>query len=206
MRIARYVSNVFVLALAVPAALVGMQLPALTQDYETGLVQSSREVRSVIDDHERIVRGQYHIDAVDDGGVTEALRRFEPAHSDALAGDVAHWRGLEAASQRIDAVGPVFQPFAALLDLADDPNDERRAVANRARQVHAAHHARRARARLRLRRPDARRAVRADHPGLPRVVPASPSPPGARVSRRGGARSALVASIASRHRRASFPI
>jgi hypothetical protein len=126
--VTRFLGHSVVAVIALPAALIAMQLPGLTQAYEDGLAQSAREVRSLVDEHEQIVREQYHIDAADDGGVIEALHKLEPAHGEALGNDVAHWRGLAAAQQRIDSVPPVLRPATTLLDLADDPHDERRAV------------------------------------------------------------------------------
>jgi hypothetical protein len=128
LRITRYLSSGFLLALAVPACVLAMQLPALTADYETGLIQSARELRASVDRHERAVRAQYAIDAQDDGGLIATLQKVEPAHAKALGDDILTWQRLSGAADRIASVSPLLQPFAAMVDLADDPNGDRREV------------------------------------------------------------------------------
>ncbi len=128
MSLARFIARVFIVCLAVPTAVVAMQFPALTDAYQANLAQAAHDARAAIDQHEQALKVQYGIAAQDDGGIVATLQGSDPPTADTLSDDLMRWRGLADAAARITSVGPTLRAFAALLDLAYDPRDERGAI------------------------------------------------------------------------------
>jgi hypothetical protein len=136
--VARWLSDALRLVLPLALALAAMQVPAIAHGYATALLQIAEDARRDIEQRKAAARQFYRDAGTSDEAVIAALRRVEPANAQALAASVERAGALRAAHDRIRADPPLLQPVTALLDLAEDPRGDKRAVLQTALETHVA--------------------------------------------------------------------
>lgn len=118
---ARWLSDAIGLVCALACAVLAMQLPALTRDYMSALLQISQDARRDIDQREASARQYYHITDTTDAQVVAALKEHEPSNAVTLQESLDRAGALQAAYNRINTTPPLLQPPVAALDaLRDD--------------------------------------------------------------------------------------
>lgn len=122
---ARWLEDWLGLALALLAAVLTMQAPALTHEYASALLQVARDARHDIDQRMESARQFYAISATDDDGFIAALRAVEPSNAETLAASLGRTRHLQACYDRIAAARPLFQPIVAAWQAMRDDSGER---------------------------------------------------------------------------------
>lgn len=135
--VARWLSDVLRIGVPLAVALAAMQVPALAHGYATALLQISDDARRDIEQRKASARRFYGGAGDADEAVIAALRAVEPSNAQALAASVDRARALRAAHDRIEAAPPLLRPATALLDLAQDPRGDKRAVLATAFDTHA---------------------------------------------------------------------
>lgn len=126
--VARWLSDAIRLGLSLAAALVFLQVPAVTHEYLAALRQVTGEARRDIDQREASARQFYHLAADSDEGFIAALRPVEPSNAEALAASVRRMQVLRAAYDRISAAPPLLRPVRAALDVLSGAAAETRPV------------------------------------------------------------------------------
>ena len=135
--VGRWLSDVLRLGLPLALALAAMQVPALAHGYASALLQIVEDARRDIEQRKASARRFYRGAGDTDEAVIETLRGVEPANAQALAASVERARALRATHERIAADPPLLRPVTALLDLAQDPVTDKRAVLATALDTHA---------------------------------------------------------------------
>ena len=118
--VGRWLSEAISLGLSLGFAFAAIQVPALTRDYKTALLQVAEDVRHDVDQREASARHFYNLSAATDEDVIQALRPFEPSNAEGLAASLGRARNLHAAYDRIEANGPILQPVVAAIDFIED--------------------------------------------------------------------------------------
>lgn len=135
--VARWLSDVVRIGLPLAFALAAMQVPAVAHNYASALLQIAQDARRDIEQRKASARQYYRSAGDSDEAVVEALRAVEPSNAQALAASVDRARALRAAHDRIEAAPPLLRPVTALLDAAQDPRGDKRAVLATALDTHA---------------------------------------------------------------------
>jgi hypothetical protein len=115
--IGRWTSDVTRLTLALVLAILIMQLPAVTNDYTSALLQVSNATRHDIDQREASARAYYHFDAIADQEVIKNLKPREPSNAASLEQSLQQLDTLKAAYNRITSAPALLQPPIALADV-----------------------------------------------------------------------------------------
>jgi len=134
--VGRWLSDFLRLGIGLAAALVAMQVPALTGSYAAALIQVAEESRRDIEGRKDVARGYYRLEDRSDSGVVAALRQREPSNAQGLEASIAREGVLRAAHARIAAAPALLRPIEAALDVSDDPYGSKRAVLNTAIGLH----------------------------------------------------------------------
>lgn len=134
--IGRWMSEAVSLSLPLAAAILAIQLPALTGDYTAALLQVTNDARRDIDQREQSARDYYHITASSDDGIVQALKSTEPSNAQTLEQSLDRVHVLSAAHDRIMATTPLLQPPTALLDALADEHGYKMAVLRTALETH----------------------------------------------------------------------
>lgn len=116
----RWLSDAISLGLSIVCAVAAMQIPALTRDYKSALLQVAEDARRDVDQREDSARRFYHMSAATDEAVISALQPFEPSNAQTLVATLDRTRNLRRAYDRIEAAPPILQPVVAGIDIIED--------------------------------------------------------------------------------------
>jgi Protein of unknown function (DUF2937) len=118
------------LAAALGLALLAMQAPAVTREYQSALLQLVRSSDQEIAQRKASAQRFYGIAAgEDDGRFLAQLRAVEPSNAETLAAALDRQRRLRSSYDRIEASSPLLRPIAAARDIAIDEGGARRQIA-----------------------------------------------------------------------------
>jgi len=121
----RWFASTLSLGLGLVMAVLAMQVPALTHEYATALLQVARAL-----DHDAVeriasARQRYSIAATREDEVVDALRGIEPSNAETLAASRQRAHRLQADHDAIMAAGPLIQPLAAVWQLLQEESADR---------------------------------------------------------------------------------
>jgi Protein of unknown function (DUF2937) len=118
------------LAAALGLALLAMQAPAVTREYEAALLQLVRSSGQEIAERKASAQRFYGITAGDDEARFLAqLRAVEPSNAETLVAALDRERSLRASYDRIEGSPDLLRPIAAAKDVAADESGPRRQIA-----------------------------------------------------------------------------
>lgn len=121
------------LAAALGMALLAMQAPALTREYQAALLQLVRSSDQEIAQRKASAERFYGIaPGEDEDRFLDQLRAVEPSNAETLASALSRQRGLRASYDRIEHSPDLWRPIAAARDVASDEGGSRRQIAETA--------------------------------------------------------------------------
>jgi hypothetical protein len=119
------------LAAALGMALLVMQAPAVTREYQAALLQLVRSADQEIAERKASVQRFYGIaPGEDEERFLAALRIVEPSNAETLAVALERERSLRQSYDRIEQASDLFRPIVAAKDLAADKSGPRRQIAH----------------------------------------------------------------------------
>ena len=130
MLFAGWLLHSFRLAAALGLALLAMQAPAVTREYQAALLQLVRSSDQEIVQRKASAQRFYGISpGEDDGHFLSQLRAVEPSNAETLAVALDRRRSLRASYDRIEASPALLRPIETARDIAADDGGERRQIA-----------------------------------------------------------------------------
>jgi hypothetical protein len=118
------------LAAALGLALVAMQAPAVTREYQAALLQLVRSSDEEIVQRKASAERFYGIaPGEDDGRFLAQLRAVEPSNAETLAAALDRQRSLRASYERIERGPDLLRPIIAAMDVAKDEGGRRQITA-----------------------------------------------------------------------------
>jgi hypothetical protein len=106
------------LAAALGLAVLAMQAPAVTREYQAALLQLVRSSDQEIAEREDSARRFYGIaPAEDEGRFLAQLRAVEPSNAETLAAALDRERSLRASYDRIESSPDLLRPIVAAKDV-----------------------------------------------------------------------------------------
>jgi hypothetical protein len=118
------------LAAALGLAVLAMQAPAVTREYQAALLQLVRSSGEEIAQRKASAERFYGIAAgEDEGRFLAQLRAVEPSNAETLAAALDRERSLRASYDRIERSPDLFRPIVAAKDVAGDEGGPRRQIA-----------------------------------------------------------------------------
>jgi hypothetical protein len=118
------------LAAALGLALVAMQAPAVTREYQAALLQLVRSSDEEIAQRKASAERFYGIaPGEDDGRFLAQLRAVEPSNAETLAAALDRQRSLRASYERIEGSPDLLRPIIAAKDVAEDEGGRRQITA-----------------------------------------------------------------------------
>lgn len=118
------------LAAALGIALVVMQAPAITREYQAALLQLVRSFDQEITQRKESAQRFYGITPDEgEGRFLSQLRAVEPSNAETLAAAIDRQRGLKASYDRIERSPALLRPIKAAEDVAADEEGSRRQIA-----------------------------------------------------------------------------
>jgi hypothetical protein len=130
MLLAAWLLHSFRLAAALGLALLAMQAPAVTREYQAALLQLVRSSDQEIVQRKASAQRFYGISpGEDDGRFLSQLRAVEPSNAETLAVALDRQRSLRASYDRIEASPALLRPIETARDIAADDGGERRQIA-----------------------------------------------------------------------------
>jgi Protein of unknown function (DUF2937) len=118
------------LAAALGIALLAMQAPAVTREYQAALLQLVRSSGQEIAERKTSAQRFYGIAPGDDEGRFLAqLRAVEPSNAETLAAALERERNLRSSYDRIESASTLWRPIVAAKDVAGDEDGPRRQIA-----------------------------------------------------------------------------
>jgi Protein of unknown function (DUF2937) len=130
MLLARWLFHSIRLAAALGLALVAMQAPAVTREYQAALLQLVRSSDQEIAQRKASAQRFYGIaSAEDEGRFLAQLRAVEPSNAETLAAALDRQRGLRASYDRIERSPDMLRPIIAAKDVTGDKGGPRRQIA-----------------------------------------------------------------------------
>jgi DUF2937 family protein len=118
------------LAAALGMALVAMQAPAVTREYQAALLQLVRSAEQDIAQRKASAQRFYGIaPGEDEGRFLAQLRAVEPSNAETLAAALDRDRSLRESYDRIEHAPDLLRPIAAVRDVAGDDTGPRRQIA-----------------------------------------------------------------------------
>jgi len=118
------------LAAALGLAVLAMQAPAVTREYQAALLQLVRSSDQEIAEREASAQRFYGIaPAEDEGRFLAQLRAVEPSNAETLAAALDRERSLRASYDRIEGSSDLLRPILAAKDVAGDEAGPRRQIA-----------------------------------------------------------------------------
>jgi hypothetical protein len=118
------------LAAALAMAVVAMQAPAVTREYQAALLQLVRSSDQDIAQRKASAERFYGITSgEDEGRFFSQLRAVEPSNAETLAAAIDRQRGLKASYDRIEHSPELLRPIKAAEDVAADEDGPRREIA-----------------------------------------------------------------------------
>lgn len=117
------------LAAALGLALVAMQAPAITREYQAALLQLVRSSDQEIAQRKASAQRFYGIaQGEDEARFLAQLRAVEPSNAETLAAALDRRRGLRASYDRIEGSPELLRPIVAARDVAGDDAGSRRQI------------------------------------------------------------------------------
>jgi hypothetical protein len=114
------------LAAALGMALLAMQAPARTREYQAALLQLVRSSDQEIAQRKASAERFYGIaPGEDEARFLDRLRAVEPSNAETLASALSRQRGLRASYDRIEHSPDLLRPIAAASDVAGDEGGRR---------------------------------------------------------------------------------
>jgi Protein of unknown function (DUF2937) len=128
MLLAAWVLNSIRLAAALAIAILAMQAPAVTREYQAALLQLVRS--SVEDIAQRKASAQrfYNIPTDDEARFIAKLRAVEPSNAETLASALEREKSLHKSYERIEGKPDLLRPIAAAQDVIADDSGARRQI------------------------------------------------------------------------------
>lgn len=118
------------LAAALGMALLAMQAPAVTREYQAALLQLVRSSDQEIAQHKASAQRFYGIEqGEDEERFLSQLRTVEPSNAETLAAAIDQQRGLKASYDHIEHSPDLLRPVKAAEDVAADEDGPRRQIA-----------------------------------------------------------------------------
>jgi hypothetical protein len=118
------------LAAALGIALLAMQAPAITREYQAALLQLVRSSDQEIAQRKASAQRFYGITpGEDEGHFLSQLRAVEPSNAETLATAIDRQRGLKASYDRIERRSDLLRPIEAAKDFVADDDGPRRQIA-----------------------------------------------------------------------------
>jgi hypothetical protein len=118
------------LAAALGVALLVMQAPAVTREYQAALLQLVRSSDQEIAQRKSSAERFYGIAAgEDEGHFLAQLRAVEPSNAETLAAAIDRQHGLQASYEQIEHSPVLLRPIVAAKDVAADEGGPRRQIA-----------------------------------------------------------------------------
>jgi hypothetical protein len=118
------------LAAALGLAVVAMQAPAITREYQAALLQLVRSSDEEIAQRKASAERFYGIaPGEDEGRFLARLRAVEPSNAETLAAALDRQRSLRASYDRIERSPDLLRPVIAAKDVAEDEGGRRRQIA-----------------------------------------------------------------------------
>jgi hypothetical protein len=118
------------LAAALGMALLAMQAPAITREYQAALLQLVRSSDQEIAQRKASAERFYGIaPGEDEAHFLSQLRAVEPSNAETLAAAIDRQRGLKASYDRIERRSDLLRPIEAAEDVVADEDGPRRQIA-----------------------------------------------------------------------------
>ena len=117
------------LAAALGMAIVAMQAPAVTREYQGALLQLVRSLGEDIAQRKGSAQRFYGIPIENEEHFIARLRAVEPSNAETLANAVAREKSLRASFNRIERDADLWRPITAAKDVLNDDTGARRQIA-----------------------------------------------------------------------------
>jgi hypothetical protein len=118
------------LAVALGLALLAMQAPAVTREYQAALLQLVRSAEQEIAQRKASAERFYGIAAsTDEDRFLAQLRAVEPSNAETLAAELDRQRGLRASYDRIEHSPDLLRPLVAAKDVVENGGSPRHQIA-----------------------------------------------------------------------------
>ena len=129
MLIATWLLRTIRLALALGIALLAMQAPAITREYQAALLQLVRSSDQEIAQRKTSAQRFYRISPTEDESRFLAqLRTVEPSNAETLAASVERAHSLHGSYEEIEQAPQLVRPIIAAKDIAGDEGGARRQI------------------------------------------------------------------------------
>jgi len=129
MLLAAWLLNSIRLAAALGIALLAMQAPAVTREYQAALLQLVRSSDEDIAQRKASAQRFYNIPTDDEARFIASLRAVEPSNAETLAGALEREKSLHASYERIERKPDLLRPVAVAGDVIADDGGARRQIA-----------------------------------------------------------------------------
>jgi hypothetical protein len=130
MLLASWFLNSIRLAAALGIAILAMQAPAVTREYQAALLQLVRSSDEDIAQRKASAQRFYNIPTDDEERFIARLRAVEPSNAETLAGAVEREKSLHASYNRIEREPDLLRPMTATRDVLADESGVRRQIAH----------------------------------------------------------------------------
>jgi hypothetical protein len=129
MLLGAWLFNSIRLAAALGIAILAMQAPAVTREYQAALLQLVRSSDEDIAQRKASAQRFYNIPTDDEARFLARLRAVEPSNAETLAGALEREKSLHASYDRIERSLELLRPIAAARDVLADESGPRREIA-----------------------------------------------------------------------------
>jgi Protein of unknown function (DUF2937) len=129
MLLAAWLLNSIRLAAALGIAILAMQAPAVTREYQAALLQLVRSSDEDIAQRKASAQRFYNIPTDDEERFIARLRVVEPSNAETLANALEREKSLHASYERIERKPDLLRPIAAARDVFADETGARRQIA-----------------------------------------------------------------------------
>lgn len=110
-------------------AIVAMQAPAVTREYQAALLQLVRSSDEDIAQRKASAQRFYDIPTENEERFIARLRAVEPSNAETLAGALARDKSLRTSYDRIEREPELLRPITAARDVLGDDSGARRQIA-----------------------------------------------------------------------------
>jgi len=129
MLLAAWLLNSIRLAAALGIAILAMQAPAVTREYQAALLQLVRSSDEDIAQRKASAQRFYNIPTDDEARFIARLRVIEPSNAETLAGALEREKSLHTSYEWIERKPDLLRPMAAARDVFSDDSGVRRQIA-----------------------------------------------------------------------------
>ena len=129
MLLATWLLNSIRLAAALAIAILAMQAPAVTREYQAALLQLVRSSDEDIAQRKASAQRFYNIPTDDEARFIARLRVIEPSNAETLAGALEREKSLHTSYEWIERKPDLLRPMAAARDIFSDDSGVRRQIA-----------------------------------------------------------------------------